>query len=488
MRSLHPSFAVLATLLCTTSEANAEDPADRGAPPAMAVLSTDAPVPVPVVRDASADEATPASEPGAASATQAAPEAGGATGAESARGERREREPENRLVPRRQNVLMRDHEVALGKMKFQPGKGLVVASENGRFKLATRLRAQFLYTLQHDGVENDIEHGLQIRRARLQFGGHVFNEHNRFKAELAFSPRDEGFDGTPHHTPLLDWYAELDYLRDLTLRIGQYKVPYSRQRVISSGNLQLVDRSMANGEFNLDRDIGLDLRSKDLFGLGRLRYYAGVYLGEGRDQYDLSSFDLMYLGRVEVLPFGSFKDYSEADFERSRRPRLSLGAAYGFVDDAVRNRGIKGKTPTDGGTTDYHNATADFMFKIVGLSLSGEFFYRHGRRDFGDATVVDEMGGEMPAPREDPRNGIGWFLQGGFLVPRLPLEIAGRYGQVRALGVRTSLPNLDEAGGGLSYYFAHHPLKLQLDYFHTWEDAVLPRGSDRVRLQLQTAF
>ena len=60
-------------------------------------------------------------------------------------------------------------------------------------------------------------------------------------------------------SPLLSYYLEFDYLRDLTVRVGQYKIPFSRQRVISSGNQQMVDRSIANGEFNLDRDIGIDI-------------------------------------------------------------------------------------------------------------------------------------------------------------------------------------------------------------------------------------
>ncbi len=400
-----------------------------------------------------------------------------------------DRKAGDHLRPRGEAERVGKHPVEPEKGTYKPGTGLTLTSKDGRFQLATRLRAQFRYTLDHEGESNDLSHGLQIRRARLQFKGHVFNEHNRFKTELAVSPRDMGFDGdVTHRTPILDWYFDFDYLRDLTVRIGQYKVPFSRQRVVSSGDLQLVDRSLANGEFNLDRDIGLDLRSKDLFGLGKLRYYAGVYFGEGRDQYRPSNFDMFYLARVEVLPFGMFQDYKEADFERSLRPRLSLGAAYAFVDGAVGNKGIRGSTPSDGGTTDYHNATADMMFKLGGLSVFADVFFRQGTRTFGDAVVVEDDGTEAPAPREAPRNGVGWSAAAGYLIPRVPLELAGRYSQMLPTQGATSLSRRDEAGGGISYYFAGHPLKLQLDYFAQYRDGRVRDAGNVVRLQLQAAF
>ncbi|MBV1861835.1 MAG: OprO/OprP family phosphate-selective porin, partial [Nannocystaceae bacterium] len=399
------------------------------------------------------------------------------------------REAGAHLRPKRESVLLRDHEVDISKARYRPGLGLEFKSSDGRFALATRLRAQFRYTLNHDGEAGETTQGMQIRRARLQFKGHFWNEHNKFKTEFALSPRDMGLrDGAASRTPILDWYLDFTYLRDLSLRVGQYKLPYSRQRVVSSGDLQLVDRSIANSEFTVDRDIGFDLHSKDLFGLGRLRYNAGIYMGEGRDQYQTDTFEMLYVGRVEVLPFGMFKDYKEADFERSLKPRLSLGVGYAYMDGGKRNRGVTGSTPTDGGTTDYQNATVDVVFKIAGFSLFSDFFFRNGTRSFGDATIVDESGIESPADLEAARNGLGWSAQVGYLLPRTSLELAGRYGQTRKTQDDSGVPDRDEAGGGLSYYFAGHPLKLQLDYFARWEGMPEDKTDHEVRLQLQAAF
>ena len=159
------------------------------------------------------------------------------------------------------------------QFSFRPGKGLEVRAYRDYFVLRTRLRAQFLYTLTAPS-NDDMEHSFQIRRARLTFTGSFFGKHNKFKTELAISPKDLKLtDSGLQRSPLLDWFLTFDYLRDLTLRLGQYKVPYSRERVVSSGNLTFVDRSIVNKEFNVDRDLGLDIRSKDFLGLGYLRYY-----------------------------------------------------------------------------------------------------------------------------------------------------------------------------------------------------------------------
>ncbi|MGB1277237.1 MAG: porin, partial [Nannocystaceae bacterium] len=251
-------------------------------------------------------------------------------------------------VPQKdRELLYGDHTADPRSMKFRPGKGLEITSKNDKFKIVPRLRIQFRSESQSqrlEGEEPDLTTSFQLRRARLQFAGHVFGKHNKYKAEFAFSPRDLGYkEGRLTRTPMLTWYAEFDYLWWATLRVGQYKIPYSRQRVVSSGNLELVDRTMANGEFNLDRDIGFDIRAKGKGGWKeRFRYYAGIYVGEGRDGFQTESLrtspggGLMYLGRVEVLPFGSFKDYSEVDFARTRKPRLSLGGAYVYLDKAKK--------------------------------------------------------------------------------------------------------------------------------------------------------
>jgi len=376
---------------------------------------------------------------------------------------------------------MGKHPVAEDKITYKPGSGLSATSADGDFALDTRVRAQFLYEVEEAGGE--LTESIQIRRARLQMQGHAFGKHNEYKMEIAVSPSDMGMkDGQgPVTSPLLDFYFDFDHVRDLSLRVGQYKIPFSRQRVVSSGNLQLVDRSIVNSEFNLDRDLGFDVRSKDLLGLGLFRYYAGIYGGQGRNDNTSNDFGMNYLARVEVLPFGMFDDYEEGDFHREDF-HLALAGAVAYVDNAPRNRGILGSVPEDGGTTDVKTASFDLAANWAGFSLRSEWMWRQGDRTPGAA--VDDAGAVIPT--EDPRDGWGGMVQAGYLIPRSRLEVAARYGLVEPAGT-SSLDASTELGGGLSYYFARHPFKLQADYFRLTET---PAGgpeeeAHRVRLQLQ---
>jgi phosphate-selective porin OprO/OprP len=392
-------------------------------------------------------------------------------------------DPDRFYPPAREHLLLAPATVGDGPLKFTPGKGLEVKSKDGRYSLSLSLRTGFMYSGRRQaGAAYD--HAFEIRRLRLVFSGNVFSKSIKYFVQLAVAPRELNFvDGTARNGPLLDNYVVFDRLRDANLRIGLYRVMYTRERNIADINPLLIDRSLANGEFNVDRDIGLDVRSEDVGGLGKLRYYAGVFMGDGRDQNRFSDPGLMYTARVDFLPFGLFDDYEASDQTRLRRPRLSLGFAYAFNDRARNNRGVLGSPPSDGGTTNYHNLTTDMMFKWAGFSLEAAFLWREGRRNPGHA--VDDMG--APLPVEAARNGHGWMVQAAFLVPRTGLEPALRTSGIRGLRL-TSMPDRNELGGGLNYYFAGHNLKLQLDYFRTWDRGAADLAGDLVRLQLQVAL
>ena len=247
----------------------------------------------------------------------------------------------------------------------------------------------------------------------------------------------------------------------------------------------MMDNSTASYEFTLDQDMGVQMSSPDVAGLGKLRYYAGVFLGEGYDWYKAGDFGLTYMGRVEVLPFGMFEDFSESDFERPLRPKLSVGAAYAFSDRDHRNRSIAGAAFADGGTMSAHNLTTDLMFKWAGLSVLADVYWRRGWRQPGGLQDADGVA----IPMQDARNGLGWTAQMGVFVPLTRLEVVARDAGVRPVrGTATSLARLDEVGGGLNYYFYRHALKLQVDYTHTWGPAQPTGRGDQVRLQLQAMF
>ncbi|MEZ4329020.1 MAG: porin [Polyangiales bacterium] len=463
--------ALALTLLLTASAAHAQ--------PTAPVESTEAP-------PAEAADAPTASDGSEATTDEAATPAEAATTAPAEAAESDE-DADAERIPEGEEEQMGPHSIGNDRVRFTPGSGLDLRSDDGAFRLQTRVRGQFLYGLTDDS--GSIQHQLTARRVRIAFSGNFFGEANRFKLELAISPSDDGIrdniaSSTPRNTPLLDLYFEFRQIRDFNIRVGQYKLPSNRQRVISSGDLQMVDRALMNSEFTLDRDLAIDARSGDFLGLGLLRYAAGVSVGRGRDSTGFEDFDFHYFARVEVLPFGMFDDYEESDFERAATPRLSIGAMYSFQHNAIGLNRQTSNMPADGGTTNYHLFIADAIFKYAGFSAQWELAIRTGSRNPGDA--VDDMG--VPLPVTDPRNGLGTMLQAGYLLPGRRIEFSGRYGAIRHLGIggASSIPDESELGVGFSYYVAQHPFKVQLDYFRLWAGpGTLDDGANQFRIQLQ---
>ncbi len=385
---------------------------------------------------------------------------------------------------------MADHPVAGGAATFKPGGGLQVRAADGRFSLRVSLWGQFRLTANHNqlpamGAANPSA-SLEIARARLIVAGEMFSKHIHYLAHLMFAPKDLGLkDGIPTRAPIFVWFTSYTRWQNANLQAGFFFVPYSRQRLTLANAWQMLENSSASYEFTLAQDIGAQVSSPDVGGLGLLRYSAGIFSGEGFDWPRSSDLGLNYAARVELLPLGMFQDYAEADFERRKKPRLALALAYAFSDRDHQNRAVAGAPFLDGGTTSAHNLTADVLFKWSGMSVLGDFYLRDGWRHPGALTAMDGT----PIAVQDARNGVGWTAQLGVLVPRTRFEVVGRSSGTRPRRDRpTSLTRLDEAGGGLNYYFFRHALKLQLDYIHTWGPGRPTGRSEQLRLQLQAVF
>ena len=89
---------------------------------------------------------------------------------------------------------------------------------------------------------------LKINRARLKVGGHAFQPWLKYYWEYELSQSN-----------LLDFRIEIEKWRWLSFKAGQWKVEYTRERRISSGEQQMIDRSIINRPFTLDRQQGIEL-------------------------------------------------------------------------------------------------------------------------------------------------------------------------------------------------------------------------------------
>ena len=142
------------------------------------------------------------------------------------------------------------------------GKGMInFMAKDSSFsvKFAPRIKSRYQGQWDYDGEEYD-EANLNfiVRRARLKFGGFAFTPKFKYKMELGLSNRDiSGASTYNKNTPryILDAVIMWNFHENFELWAGQTKLPGNIERVVSSANLQLIDRSLLNSKFNIDRDM-----------------------------------------------------------------------------------------------------------------------------------------------------------------------------------------------------------------------------------------
>jgi hypothetical protein len=355
------------------------------------------------------------------------------------------------------------------------GRGITVRSADDRASMTIRARIQTRATVADTAPdETPATSEVLVRRARLVVLGQAAGPAFTYYVQLSFANLDNEAD---LRLPLRDAYVTWSGRRDLNVRVGQMKVPFSRQRVVSSSALQMVDRSIVVGELNLDRDVGIQMFSKDLLGVGKLGYAVGLFGGEGRNRVGRAA-GLLYTARLEAWPFGAFDDYVEADLRRLGTLRLALGVNAGYNQNTNRPRSTIG-TPYPTGDVDYRHAAADITAKWRGWSLTSEVMRRTATDSAGPGS-----GGDLPPAA---RSGWGAYLQSGLMVGAR-WEVTGRLSHlVPDGGTDPTFTRAREVGAGMSYYLQGHDLKVQADYVRVTE-AGSGRVTQQARAQLQLFF
>jgi hypothetical protein len=129
-----------------------------------------------------------------------------------------------------------------------------------------------------DPVRNDGRLYLFIKQARLRFHGNV--EKVKYDVQLAFAGEDEVKTGQNASLNLLDYSFDVPLFHEsLWLKVGQFKAPYSRERLTNGGQQLFADRSFNNLAFRVGRDVGgaVYARGEKLAGT------VGVFTAGGRD-------------------------------------------------------------------------------------------------------------------------------------------------------------------------------------------------------------
>ena len=356
------------------------------------------------------------------------------------------------------------------------GKGMlnfVAKDSTFSIKFAPRFQVRSMSSWDHNGESyNSPDHNFIVRRARLKFDGFAYSPKLKYKIELGLSNRDlSGANEFNRNTPryILDAVIMWKFAKNWEFWAGQTKLPGNIERVISSGNLQLIDRSLLNSRFTLDRDLGVQLlHISSLGGNFLMREKFSISQGEGRNVTEGNEGGLQYTARVELLPFGAFKskgDYVQSDLKREVTPKLMASVTYNYNQDAVRERGFAGDymIRQDGSIyhTDQTTIFVDAMFKYNGFSFMGEYAKR---------TADNEIAAELDnTPTGDVvLTGNALNLQAGYLFKN-NYEIAGRYTSAAYEAITGNAP-VKQYTLGFNRFVVGHKLKVQSDISYTTLD------------------
>jgi len=355
------------------------------------------------------------------------------------------------------------------------GKGLQITAQDSSFTMKIGFRFQTLF--QSDWSVSDDDLGSLkdrssrtfIRRSRLKFNGFALTPKLKYKAELSLSNRDNGGGNSNKFSNaaniILDASVEWNFYNNLSLWAGQDKMPGNRERVISSGNLQFVDRSRLNSRFTLDRDVGVMLKYYHTFGDQFLvKEIVAWSSGEGKNITAVNVGGSSVTMKIEAFPFGKFRSkgaYTGSAIKREKEPKLAIAFAYDINKSAGRERGRGGSfipVNTDGTFSgqDLTNMHIDLMFKYEGISLMAEY----ANTSTTDGPYVFNPEGEEIGTYY---TGTGVNVALGYMF-KSNVEIAGRWTDIKPEeGVASDETQYTL---GLSKFIVGHKLKVQSDIMY----------------------
>lgn len=372
------------------------------------------------------------------------------------------------------------------------GKGIFnIVGKDSSWTMKIGARMQFLALASWENTNGDLhtdQTNILLRRARLKIDGYALTPKLKYKIELGLSNKDmAGSSIYTSNTPrvVLDAVMKWNFYKNFEFWFGQTKLPGNRERVISSGNLQFVDRSILNAKFNIDRDVGIQLRHHfNLTDSFIIREALAISQGEGRNVTTGNIGGFQYTGRLELLPFGLFSkkgDYLGSSINRPESPKLAIGVTYDFNNNAVKTRSNQGSYMlTENGfyKTNITTLFVDAMFKHKGFSFMGEY----ANRDAEDPIAIEEDG--TPTGHV-VQVGNALNLQAGYLF-KTNWEVAGRYSNTDFNKNITNLNMVNEYTLGVSKYIVGHKLKVQSDF--TYVDIENANGKLAYRLQFEIHF
>ena len=345
------------------------------------------------------------------------------------------------------------------------GNGLRFETKDGSFgmKFTTRIQPQFNSTLNLE--DNTATNRMRIRRARLKFDGFFIIKDLRYKIE---------YDVVGGY--VRDAVIKYRFAEHFDLWFGQAKLPGNRERIISSANLEMVDRSLFTAFYTIDRDLGVQFHTNSNMGGWIFKSHWAISAGNGiRNNFGSSGLD--YTGKLEFLPFGKFTkkgDYIGGDIYREETLKFAFAIGADYNMSAYKSMGQIGLILDS--EADLLLFFGDILLKYRGYSLMIEA----GTRNTPNSSAnVHDPEGEVTGAFY---TGFGMNFQTGYVFKKM-WEISGRYAFTQPSV--DSYSNISDYSAGVGKYIKGHKFKILADFTYRMQDARDDLFIGRLQVEMQ---
>ena len=304
----------------------------------------------------------------------------------------------------------------------------------GGYTLNIAGQLQFRYAaLFNDAAEGEEadRSGFEFRRLRLKFFGTLANPFEGSDAEgFGYFLQLEHSRSTGN-TFVLDALASYTWADDTKLQGGIFKLPFTRQTLMSSARTLAVERSLANEFFTLNR--GEQIQLSRPFG-DAVRTWIAFSDGANGNAFNdrgvveiRESAEYAFTGRAEAKLLGEWKQNRDIVAWDAEPALFVAGAAHHQVAD------VSGQELTA--------YTADLIAKTGNVAVLAAGFF---------ATGSDEGAG-------DDRDQYGWVAEVGYSLTET-LQPFGRFDHIDDGEV-----DLSAVTAGLNVFFKDHAAKFTID-------------------------
>jgi phosphate-selective porin OprO and OprP len=358
-------------------------------------------------------------------------------------------------------------------------KGFEFHTGDDKFLMQIQSRFQFRFAtpedqdpVTFDDFSDEKKQVLKINRARLKVGGHAYKPWIKYNWEYELTQSN-----------LLDFRIMIEKWEGLRIKVGQWKVEYSRERFISSGEQQMVDRSVINRAFTVDRQQGVELYGHlKGNGIADFNYWVALLTGTGRGNSNNDDDHPMYFGRLQWNFLGRSLEFDGSDIVRHEKPAAIIAFS------AVTNQSQYTRfSQAGGGSLEGYENGAPGQYRVNQANIETAFKYK------GFSWQSEMHTKEIINTLDDNSSDVlrGYYFQAGYFFHEAiawwpaPLEIAARHAKYQP-NEEAQQNREKETSVALNWFFNGHKNKLTLEtsYFNYVENASLePVDEWRLRIQ-----